>query len=85
MPIWRVEPSSMRSAMMEPMSRSTSEMTAGSWVIKGRSVRMKRSILLRWTKLLPRVRGICLLISAITMEAVSTAARAVSTEVPRLQ
>ena len=67
------------------MRASTSVSGSGYCSMRGRSVCMNAAIRSNGTTVLPCVRGICSLISAMMMRAESAAAFAVSTEVPSVQ
>ena len=82
MPICRVEPSSTRPATISPMRASTG-VSGSEWCSsRARSVAMKAWMFARGRTLLPWVRGICSLISAMTIRAVVAAALAASHDVP---
>ncbi len=85
MPICRVDRSSMRPAMISPMRASTSFSVPLTCSCSGRLVAMNASMRSNDTAVLPCVRGIWSLISAMMNRALSTAARAASTDVPSEQ
>ena len=86
MPICSVEPSSTSSAIELADGAPRSSVSGpGTCSCSGRSVAMKASSRSTGTTVLPCVRGIRALISAMSSVAVSAAARAASTEVPSVQ
>ena len=85
MPIWRHAPSGMRLAAWRPICRQTSSGASDESSRSGSSTGMRCAMRSTCRNESPSVRGICGFTSARTSGAVSTAARTMSTETPRLQ